>query len=429
MKKLLMCSVALGTLAFAAPAFAQEGGVKLELGGWVKAYGVYVDQDTAVGSEERNFDWLQNTEVHFTGETTLDNGLTVGYHVETEADSDDTFEVEESYAYFSGAWGRVNAGAENGANYLLQVAAPSADSNVDGIRAYVNPVNYELTAGTAGLLANAIDGTAADLDGSGAVSAAETTVSNGLGAAGSLGDLFVFDYDDDSTAYSNKLTYLTPVFSGFQAGLSYAPETDEDARSTEGVHADDEAGDYGSAYEIALRYSGEFEGVGFSLGGGYTHIDLEAAQSYSTDADADGVVDAGEDIDGDGVHDGFALDDRQSWNVGLDIDIAAFGLGVAYFEDDLGIDNGADRETWVVGADYTNGPWKLGASYYNQDQELSFITSDLGDLETDRYTGGVTYTYGPGMTFRGSISYIDHDVADSSDVDATSVLLGTQISF
>jgi hypothetical protein len=73
---------------------------------------------------------------------------------------------------------------------------------------------------------------------------------------------------------------------------------------------------------------------------------------------------------------------------------------------------------------YTTGPFKLGASYLNNDIEDT--------LETDRYTGGVTYTYGPGMSFRGSVSYIDHEVDGSlggGDADATSVLLGTQINF
>mgnify|MGYP001264972474 CR=1 FL=1 len=77
----------------------------------------------------------------------------------------------------------------------------------------------------------------------------------------------------------------------------------------------------------------------------------------------------------------------------------------------------------VVGVDYTTGPFKLGASYF--DQENSFTTT----TDTVRYSGGVTYTYGPGMTFRGSIGYIEHDVTGAADVDATYVTLGTQVNF
>ena len=133
MKKLLLSSAAVAMgLAFAAPAQAQ--GVTLDLGGHMKGYVGYVDQDTNAGTENRELDIFRETEIHFTGETTLDNGLTVGFHAEADADGADGFNLDESYAYFSGSWGRVNFGEEDGAAYLLQVAAPSADSNIDGLR-------------------------------------------------------------------------------------------------------------------------------------------------------------------------------------------------------------------------------------------------------------------------------------------------------
>jgi outer membrane protein OmpU len=77
----------------------------------------------------------------------------------------------------------------------------------------------------------------------------------------------------------------------------------------------------------------------------------------------------------------------------------------------------------------------LGASYLTQDGTLGVAGNTGTDgIETERYTGGVVYTYGPGMTFRGSISHVEHDnVADltgnNDSIDATSVLLGTQINF
>ncbi|MBP7720897.1 MAG: hypothetical protein KA155_00005, partial [Alphaproteobacteria bacterium] len=55
-------------------------------------------------------------------------------------------------------------------------------------------------------------------------------------------------------------------------------------------------------------------------------------------------------------------------------------------------------------------------------------------IEVDRYTGGVVYTYGPGMTFRGSISHAEFEnvagiTGGATDADATSVVIGTQINF
>ena len=135
MKKILLCSAALVGVAFAAaPAMAQ---VDVTVGGHTKNYVGYLSQDNV---DERNVDMLTESEIHFNAEGTADNGLTYGFHVETEADSADGFAVEESYLYLASSLGRVNLGSEDGANYLLQVAAPSADANVDGLRQYINPV-------------------------------------------------------------------------------------------------------------------------------------------------------------------------------------------------------------------------------------------------------------------------------------------------
>ena len=393
MKKLL-CSAAVCGLALAATPAQAEDGLKLEAGGHMKAYGVWIDQDEVGSADARNVDIIRNTEIHFGGETTLDNGLTVGVHFETDADQGDSLGVQESYAYFSGTWGRVNFGAEDGAAYLLQVEAPSADDNVDGIRQFVNPLNYTV-AGSSTL---------------------GSFVSTGVGGGGGLG------YAQDQSGDSDKITYLSPIMNGFQVGLSYTPEvtdefdidstSDSSGSATFGVRTDDVADEYGSAYEIGARYEGQFNNVGVIAGAGFTQVDLED--------------------DGGGSN-----DDEQIWNAGLDLDIGPFGIGAIYLNDDLGNTGIGDdeEETWVVGVDYTTGPFKLGASYMNQDNTGGITGNDGTDgIDTDRWTGGVIYTYGPGMTFRGSVSHVSHDNVNltgstEDSIDATSVLLGTQINF
>lgn len=406
MKKVLLSTAAVGLAMVATPAHAQ---LKVDLGGWFKGYGFWTDQDESpalvgTGVESRDFDIIRQTEVHVGGETTLDNGLTVGMHLEMEADGNytDGFGVQESYAYFSGPWGRVNFGAEDGAAYLLQVEAPSGDSNLDGIRQYVNPVNYLASPGVPSAL-NALD------------------VFFGVAGGG-------LDYDQDVSGYADKLTYLTPIMNGFQAGFSYTPDL-ADASSEDAFNFNDVDGAFGSVYEGALRYEGAFNNVGVILGAGYTHVDLEG--------DFAGVVPTGS-----------PSDDRTAWNVGADFDIGPFGIGAAYMVDDFGdtdvlagvpestID---DEQTFVVGADYTTGPFKIGGSWLHSDNVANILgfqgpgeTSEGVDAE--RWTGGVVYTYGPGMTFRGSVSHVSLDNVDtggptSDNLDATSVLVGTQINF
>ena len=375
MKKVLLSTAAIAGMAMiATPAAAQ---VKLELGGYFKGYGAYVDQDENTG-DVNDFDMIRNTEIHFGGETTLDNGLTVGAHFETEADGGDALNVDESYIYMSGGWGRVNVGSEDGAGYLLQVAAPSADSNIDGLRQYVNPVNYTVLVGGGftGLTSAAIG----------------TDNSGGI------------DYDMDPTGKTDKVTYLSPIMNGFQLGASYTP--DSDASSVEsGIGTDDVDDTIGATYEIAVRYEGQFNNVGVITGAGYSHGE--------------------EEDDTNGIN---TTDDREVWNVGLDLDFGPIGVGAIYREDNGAVSTD-EEETWVVGVDYTTGPFKLGASYL--DQENTFA---VDGLDTQRYSAGVTYTYGPGMTFRGSVGYIEHEAtaiggAGSNDVDATYVTLGTQVNF
>lgn len=384
MKKLLLTTAVAG-FAFAAPAHA---GVNLDVSGYFVGYVAHVDQDENDDERVSDTDFIKATELHFTGETTLDNGLTVGAHIELDVDRNDDSSVEESYAYFSGSWGRVNFGEEDGVAFLLQVAAPSADSHVDGIRPIVDGVNEDVLLG-----ANA------DSD--------ATTATATFGA---------LSYDQDQTGYETKLSYLSPVVNGFQVGASYTPNVDGDT-STAAVGTDNAEDASGEAYEVAVRYEGEFEGVGVTAGAGYTSVELEANTALATDD---------------------ATDDRTAWNVGLDLDFGPFGAGVSYQEDDHGEQDldgtvggakGDDEEILVVGVDYTTGPFKLGASYYDAEN----VQGNDG-IDAQRYTGGVVYTYGPGMTLRGSVSYVEYEGenlagADIDDADATQFLIGTKVKF
>lgn len=365
MKKFLLSTALVGVAFAAAPAMAQ---VDVTVGGHTKNYLGWMSQDDdAATDEERNLDMIRESEIHFNAEGTADNGLTYGFHVETEADGGDSLDVEESYLYLASSLGRLNLGSEDGAAYLLQVAAPSADSNIDGLRQYIQPVNYD------------------DLTGAGAF----YDVADG------------FDYDNDFSTTDEKVTYLSPNWSGFQFGLSWTPEGLDDNGSSTGLagfNEDDEEDNVGSIYEAALRYEGTFNNVGFALGGGYTMGDIEE--------DADNTN-----------------EDFQEWNVGADLDIGAFGLGAVYTELDGTTDgNGDETETWALGGDYTTGPFQFGLSYLNKD-----INDEAADL--DRYTGGVVYTVTQGLTLRGSISHAQLEVDGGDDVDATSVLGGVQFNF
>lgn len=359
----------LGTPAMA---LAEDKAVSLDISGHFKMYGNYADQDGSA----RSVDILRDTDITFSGETELSNGLTVGALINADGDGGDSFAVEDSFAYISGNWGRLSLGMEDGAAFMLQVAAPSADDNVDGIETFVTPVNFSSTS---------LAGT--DF---------ETEIST-----------FGLDYDNDLTAGIDKVTYLTPVFSGFQAGLSYTPDVanfDPASRSLNGNNPDNILNEYGDAWEIGARYENQIsDTVGYIVGAGYTSVNTEQTNGAST------------------------IDTFNEWNVGLDLDIGSYGVGAVYTENNGGVVANNDSKTYVFGADYTLGAIKYGASWLRNTHEETATT----EVETDRVAGGLIYEYGPGLTFRGSVSYVNADAPASlgGDVNGTAVTLGTQILF
>lgn len=355
MKQLLLCGVALCAFV-ATPAMAADSaeGVKLKLGGFFKGYVSYVNQDDSTSSI-RNVDIIRATEVYFDGSTKLDNGLTVGAHIEATADVGDGFAIDESYAFFSGDWGRINFGGRDGVAYLIQVAAPSADKDVDGVSQKVQPFNF------------AADG----------IAVGET------------------DYDQNISLKADKITYLTPVMSGFQGGVSYTPEADDNSRGAAGNDNDDNDADPSSdVWDLAVRYQGDVGETKLTLGAGYTVAQVETGTA----------------------------EDRQAWNLGAVVGFKGFNIGASYQNDDEGDDND-DVDYVAVGVDYTMGDYVLGASYYNKNDDVGT------EIDTDRYTVGVNYKAGPGISFRGSVEYLEADVTGGNDFDGTAVLVGTSIDF
>lgn len=390
MKKVLLSGVALAGLVLAAtPAKAE---VDLNLGGFFMGYAVWADSNetgtTATGDDLRQFDFRRRTEVHFTGETTLDNGLTVGAHAEMLlGDEVGTNETDEVYAYFSGQWGRVNFGSEDGAAYLLQVAAPSADANVDGLRTYIQAI--DLSVGATGAIGGLTE------------------------PSGLTGNTLRLDYDNAPFEDAERITYLTPQFEGFQAGLSYAPQTQAGGTSAQQAirggftppSTDDDASQYDQVWDAAARYDGEFSGVGVSAGVGYTHASLEATTA--------------------------GLEDLDTWDAGLTLTWGAFSLGGAYLDSDNGISTNGDTTTWVAGLGWENGPWTAGASWLNSQYEAGTALATVGELEVNRYTVGGGYEFGPGMSFRGAVAFgkAEDNGAGGTDENFTQVTLGTDISF
>src|SRR5689334_5735267 len=137
MKKLLLGTTALvagGVMA--APAMAADP-IKMGIGGYYTFYGVAgnIDSTYAFNGSFTNYKGLtimQEGEIHFIGQTKLDNGTSVGLTVELEGwnpnagATGSVRTIDEAFLFAFGDWGRLEFVSRDQASYRLYYGAPSA---------------------------------------------------------------------------------------------------------------------------------------------------------------------------------------------------------------------------------------------------------------------------------------------------------------
>jgi predicted porin len=218
MKKVLLASTALvGAAAlFAAPAAADVS---------VSAFsqGHVSGGSDDLNTHDQDYQFVTNTEVHFNGSAETDNGLTFGFRVELEADSDTPAFVDENSVFFSGSFGKVEFGSNDGPEDGLHVSGSYVGVQAGGVGSPTFSVLSSYNTGDA------------------------PTTS---------------DHTDSGDAV--KISYWSPRFSGFQIGASFAPTTasDGDAR---GPHAST-AGDLEDVFGFGLNFSDTINGISIDAG-------------------------------------------------------------------------------------------------------------------------------------------------------------------
>ncbi len=161
------------------------------------------------------------------------------------------------------------------------------------------------------------------------------------------------------TGDAQKVTYISPKFGGFQVGLTYSPNRNNDDDNTANLNS---AGPH-DGLEGAVSYSGEFGGVGFGIGAGMT--------SYQG---ADGVAD----------------DDRSDWLVAGRIDFGG-GFRVAVAHKQVTDDN-KRRQSQLT---------DVGVRFVQGANSFS-LTGVMGEMDNSQasYTavmGSYARAMGPGM--------------------------------
>lgn len=351
-----MKSRILGTTAMVAGTFLLSAGgaqgaekIKLGLGGYWKGLAVAGSQSDGVGQPGANIrqhGFAQESEIHFSGETTLDNGIKVGVNVQLEAETS-ADQIDESYIYAEGPFGKMVFGQEDPASDAMAIGSPAPIQGVG----LASPDFLHATLGN--------------------TPASPAVVSNISGDA-------------------EKLTYFTPRMQGIQLGLSYTPDgcaAPGCLTAAPALLSQITAGQQSEIIEGAINYVRQFNGGEIDLYAGFAQGDLEVAAAGAEDQDQWGVgfslvygdITFGADYRQDDQATSAASTDRTDYSVGVSYTMGDWNLGAAYAhaetEEGAGLGND-ETDGYQIGANYTMGPGILligGMTFWDVEDNLNAV--------------------------------------------------------
>ena len=213
MKKVLLGTSALALVGAASTANAAEWDVKV--GGYMEQHVAYAssDVDGFSGDDFDGVDVKQDAEIHFKPSITLDNGLKIGVDIQLEGNTNGD-QIDESFLFIKGSFGEILLGNENSARYKMGYGAP--DVSFVG----VNSPSTTAFVPFSGAVSN-------DNNGDGDTADAGETLNVGDDIfRGTLGSTFLENGRNNDAA---RITYFTPRFAGFQLGVSYARDGNDDS--------------------------------------------------------------------------------------------------------------------------------------------------------------------------------------------------------
>jgi outer membrane protein OmpU len=356
--RLLLGSTALvgAGMLFASAASAQESGFEVILGGYTE-FGLTAATDDTLGNERKNqnYSFFMDNEVHVRAEGITDGGVRYGSKIEIEVggggdagSNGDGISIDEAGLFFSGNFGRVELGRDDGAEDLMFVGAEDAQ------------------AGTGGL-----DGDTAN-----------------------LGQIQFPDMGD-----SVKSTYFTPRIAGFQLGASFTPDGDDNNNGRGSTTLDDGDGRK-NAIGGGVNWVGVLGPVDLTLSavGNWADVKdsdaVQAAQGFRDDAKAwalGGLLGFG------GLSFGVSFNDFKGPQETQEGQLLSFGLAYGFgpanvsvgFEQDWN-DNIDNAQIFAVSGDVglLPGVTLKGDVTYNTDDPNQNVNDD-GTTDTDDTLAGV----------------------------------------
>jgi predicted porin len=351
--------------------------------------------------DRQNVSMRQEIRINFTGQTTLDNGITVGVLVglngESVAKSGSTTQVNRAYADFSGKFGLVRVGEANSALVTDCVVDPgnvTSNFGVNSPNESFSNVGFaqvrNQTLGTANV-ANSPPG------------AYFSTF--GVAPMGSIGTCFGIE------GKGNKVMYFSPSFGGLTFGVSFTP-TGGQRRAGGGLSygTDVTAPGSGNAgnniLSVGVDYVHDFGGWNLTAGGGG-----EWAFTQYTPG-------------------GGNTNNKPQWyQAGIQVGFGHFAIGAsgAYYVNYAHAGYAATTATsgddgWVAtgGGSYTLDAWSFGIQGLYGEYEQSASRSGIATLTNagkEKLWGvsfNTAYALGPGISLEGQVAYTNANYGNLS---------------
>ncbi len=358
MKKLLLGSTALvvGGL-MAAPAMAADP-IKMGVGGYYTFYGLAggIDPTNAFNGTQtsyKGFAFTQEGEIHFIGQTKLDNGTSVGLTVELEAWNPSSAvanaQIDEAFLFAFGDWGRVELGSRDAASYRMYYGTPSALIGWGAIQHNHNWAN-------------------------------NSVINNNKAYGRTMATTITPTWQD-----VNRINYFTPRFAGLQIGVGYAPKLNASETITfintgptgvAGICGYNNAtninncptADYAwqDLFDVGANYLNKFGDFTVALYGAFAYASFVPGFTNTTAV--------GNLANPANLITGANLAAWKQWVVGAQFGFAGFTVGGAYGYDNNGLGanyfTGVDNDTRfaTAGIMYETGPWQMSfmwAGFWN----------------------------------------------------------------
>jgi hypothetical protein len=464
MKKLLLGSTALvvGGL-MAAPAMAADP-IKIGVGGYYTFYAVaggiqstYATNGTWAQYKGLNFQ--QEGEIHFSGQTKLDNGTSVGVFVELEGWAQGSTAaagaawIDEAYLFAFGDWGRIEFGARDPGSYRMYYGTPSA---LIGFGAIQHNSNFAW--------------------------ASQAVISNNKAWFHATTTTIAGQVQD-----AQGINYFTPRFQGLQIGVGYRPKVNINPQAglaglavgpgagTTGVCGYTNAttapncltndNSYQDLFDVGANYLNKFGDVTVALYGAFMYATFVPGNNPFTAAGATGGSQ--------NVSTGANATSWKQWVVGAQFGYKGFTVGGAVGYDNNGLGSnyytGVDNDTrfYTAGIMYQTGPWQMSFGWtgsYNTNgngtQQCVTIAVNASNCTTTLGTGvlgvnntaftpgnnpaslafgtesvnkfeiGVNYALGPGVKLTGGgLLYNASGPSSSVAGQSWGLLLGMDLRF